>query len=152
MESIMKALKRYLLFAIALCLTVRAVASELEGVWLSHDDNDKPTGYIKIIEENGVYKGVIEKGLESDKEEKFCTACKDERQGKRLIGMTMLKGVVEKGDGSFQGTEILDPFSGDTYRVKLKLKDEGQTLDVRGYIGVSLFGRTQTWRRVENGE
>lgn len=148
----MKFLKHYLVFAISFSLTGLAIAGELEGLWLSHDDNGKPTGYIRIIEENGVYNGIIEKGLESDKEEKFCTACKDERKGKRLIGMTMLKGVVDKGHGNFQGTEILDPFSGNTYRVKLKMKDDRQSLEVRGYLGVSLFGRTQTWRRVQNGQ
>jgi uncharacterized protein (DUF2147 family) len=152
MGCAMKVFIRYLFFVILYSVTISAMATELEGLWLSHDDNGKPTGYITIIEENGVYKGVIEKGLESDKEEKFCTACQDERKGKRLIGMTMLKGVVDKGHGSFQGTEILDPFSGNTYRVKLKLKDAGQVLEVRGYLGVSLFGRTQVWRRVENGQ
>lgn len=148
----MKIFKRYLLFATLFSLAMPAMASELEGLWLSHDDNGKPTGYIKIIEENGVYTGVIEKGLQTDKEEKFCTACKDDRKDKRLIGMTMLKGVVDKGHGSFEGTEILDPFSGNTYRVKLRMKDDGQTLAVRGYVGLSLFGRTQTWRRAQNGE
>lgn len=148
----MKAVKRCLPFVFGFSVTISAMATELEGLWLSHDDNGKPTGYIKIIEESGVYKGVIEKGLDSDKEEKFCTACKDERKGKRLIGMTMLKGVVDQGHGGFQGTEILDPFSGNTYRVKLKIRDDGQTLEVRGYVGLSLFGRTQIWRRVENGQ
>lgn len=148
----MKQLKRLMFFAMALCLTTPAVANELQGLWLSHDDNGKPTGYINILEENGLYKGVIEKGLDSDKEEKFCTACRDERKGKRLIGMTVLKEVMKKSNNNYQGAEILDPFSGNTYRVKLTLKDEGQTLDVRGYVGVSLFGRTQTWRRAENGK
>ena len=148
----MKQLKRLMFFAMALCLTTPAVANELQGLWLSHDDNGKPTGYINILEENGVYKGVIEKGLDSDKEEKFCTACRDERKGKRLIGMTVLKEVMKKSNNNYQGAEILDPFSGNTYRVKLTLKDEGQTLDVRGYVGVSLFGRTQTWKRAENGK
>ncbi len=148
----MKQLKRLMFFAMALCLTMPAVANQLQGLWLSHDDNGKPTGYINILEENGVYKGVIEKGLDSDKEEKFCTACRDERKGKRLIGMTVLKEVMKKSNNNYQGAEILDPFSGNTYRVKLTLKDEGQTLDVRGYVGVSLFGRTQTWKRAENGK
>jgi uncharacterized protein (DUF2147 family) len=59
---------------------------------------------------------------------------------------------VAKGDNHYQGTEILDPFSGNTYRVKLKLKDLGETLEVRGYVGFSLFGRTQIWKRVESGQ
>lgn len=63
-------------------------------------------------------------------------------------GMAVLKGVKAKGE-VFEGTEILDPFSGNTYRVKLTLKEHGQKMDVRGFVGLSLFGRTQVWERVE---
>lgn len=121
------------------------------GLWKTHDDKGVATGYVRINEENGILTGVIEKGLETDKEEKYCHACKDERKDQRLIGLTMLKNVRAKGD-AYEGSEILDPFSGNTYRVKLKLKDAGETLEVRGYIGMSLFGRTQIWKRVENGQ
>lgn len=145
-------LRQGILFVMTMLFTVVSVASDLKGLWLTHDDDGKPTGYVRIIEVDGVYQGVIEKGLETDKEEKYCTACKGELKGQKLVGMTMMKGVVDEGDGRYQGTEILDPFSGNTYRVKLKLKDAGQTLDVRGYIGVSLFGRTQTWKRAKNGK
>jgi len=118
------------------------------GLWKAHDDSGKATGYIRVQENNGVYKGVIEKGLETDKEDKYCNACKDERKGQKLLGMTMMKNVKAKGDG-YEGTEILDPFSGNTYRVKLKLNEDGQKMQVRGFVGLSLFGRTQQWQRVE---
>jgi hypothetical protein len=118
------------------------------GLWKTHDDKGKPTGYVRVLEDNGIYTGVIEKGLETDKEEKYCTSCKDERKDQKLVGMTMMKNVKSKDEG-YEGTEILDPFSGNTYRVKLKLKDEGKKMEVRGFVGVSLFGRTQVWERVE---
>lgn len=142
----MKVMRRLAPLLLTVLFTTNAFA-DIAGLWQTRDDDGKPTGYVKIINENAVYRGVIEKGLEKDKEEKYCAACKDERKGKRLIGMTILKGVVDKGNGSYQGTEILDPFSGNTYRVKLKLKEAGEALEVRGYVGVSLFGRTQTWYR-----
>lgn len=131
-------------------MTVSANGSQLSpaGLWKTHDDKGKPTGYVRMLEENGVYTGVIEKGLETDKEDKYCTACKDERKDQKLVGMTMMKNVKANG-GSYEGTEILDPFSGNTYRVKLKLKDAGQKMEVRGFVGVSLFGRTQIWERAE---
>lgn len=118
------------------------------GLWKTHDDKGKPTGYVRVQEDNGIYTGIIEKGLETDREEKYCIACKDDRKGQRLIGMTMLKNVKAKGD-TYEGTEILDPFSGNTYRVKLSLKDAGKKMEVRGFVGLSLFGRTQVWERVE---
>lgn len=119
-----------------------------EGLWKTYDDKGKPTGYVRVEESQGVFTGVIEKGLETDKQEKYCTACKDERKGQRLIGMTMMKHVKAKED-AFEGSEILDPFSGNTYRVKLTLKDAGKKMEVRGFLGLSLFGRTQVWERVE---
>jgi len=79
-------------------------------------------------------------------------ACEGDRKGQRLIGMTILKKVTAKGNGAYQGKEILDPFSGKTYRVKLKLKETNQVLEVRGFVGLSLFGRTQLWKRVNDGE
>ena len=65
--------------------------------------------------------------------------------------MTMMKNVKAQ-DENYLGDEILDPFSGNTYRVKLKLKEAGNKLEVRGFVGLSLFGRTQVWERVENGQ
>lgn len=131
------------------CLTYDVVAGDgITGLWKAFDDQGKPTGYIRIKEDQAGFAGVIEKGLESDKEEKYCHACKDARKGQKLVGMTVLKGVKAKGE-VFEGTEILDPFSGNTYRVKLTLKAQGQKMDVRGFVGMSLFGRTQVWERVE---
>jgi uncharacterized protein (DUF2147 family) len=123
-------------------------STDPSGLWKTHDDKGKPTGYVRVQEDNGVYTGIIEKGLDTDKEEKYCTACKDERKGQRLIGMTMMKNVKSKGEG-YEGTEILDPFSGNTYHVKLSLKEAGKKMEVRGFVGLSLFGRTQVWERVE---
>jgi hypothetical protein len=108
-------------------MTVSANSSQLSpaGLWKTHDDKGNPTGYVRMLEENGVYTGVIEKGLENDKEVKYCAGCKDERKDQKLVGMFIMKNVKATGD-SYEGTEILDPFSGNTYRVKLKLKDAGK--------------------------
>jgi len=118
------------------------------GLWKAHDDQGKPTGLIRISEEAGIILGKIEAGLPDETQDRFCTACKDERKNQKLIGMTMMKGVKAKAD-SFEGDEILDPLSGNTYRVKLKLREQGKKMEVRGFVGLSLFGRTQVWERVE---
>lgn len=149
MKTSINAFVKYWLIIVFLSGTSFALASNSpEGLWKAHDDKGVPTGYIRVQEANGVYTGVIEKGLETDKEDKYCHACKDERKGQKLVGMTMMKNVKLKGD-DYEGTEILDPFSGNTYRVKLKLKDAGKLMEVRGFVGLSLFGRTQVWQRVE---
>lgn len=125
---------------------VNALENTPAGLWKTFDDKGKATGYIRVIENQDIYTGVIEKGLPTDKEDKLCTLCKDERRDKKLIGMTVIKNVKAKGD-SYEGSEILDPFSGNTYRVKLTLKEAGKKMEVRGFVGISLFGRTQIWER-----
>ena len=118
------------------------------GLWKTHDDKGAPTGFVRVTENQGVFTGVIEKGLETDTEEQYCTACKDARKDQKLVGMTVMKNVKAKGE-TYEGTEILDPFSGNTYRVKLTLKDAGKKMEVRGFVGLSLFGRTQVWQRTD---
>lgn len=144
-------LVKNLLITLSLLTSMLAFASDADspaGLWQTRDDDGKPTGYIRINEADGTYSAVIEKGMPQDKEEKYCTKCTDERKDQRLIGMTIMKNVKAKGV-HFVGDEILDPLSGNTYRVKLTLKDAGKKLEVRGFIGISLFGRTQIWERAE---
>ena len=143
-------------FSVVIYLLISTVVLSAEtsspvGLWKAQDDEGRPTGYIRISEVRGVYTGVIEDGLETDKEDKYCTACKDEGKDQKLVGMTMMKNVKVKGD-AFEGSEILDPFTGNTYRVKLTLKEAGKKMEVRGFIGISLFGRTQIWERSDHGQ
>jgi uncharacterized protein (DUF2147 family) len=144
------------LFVASLCLLLSqlncAWADDLAsptGLWKTADDKGKATGYVRINQAQGVFTGVIEKGLENEKQQEFCTACKGERKNQKMIGMTVIKNVKAKGD-AYEGSEILDPFSGNTYRVKLTPIDAGKKLEVRGFVGISLFGRTQIWERAEN--
>ena len=118
------------------------------GLWKSFNDEGTPTGYIRISEVAGNFKGVVERGLPSDPEDKRCTECKDQRKNQRLLGMEILWNIHKEGD-EYSGGEILDPFSGNIYRAKLHVIDGGTKLEVRGYLGISLFGRTQIWVREE---
>ncbi|HEY0563645.1 MAG TPA: DUF2147 domain-containing protein, partial [Methylophilus sp.] len=68
--------------------------------------------------------------------------------GQKIIGMTIAKGLKKNGN-QYDGGEILDPENGKLYKCKMKLDDTGNQLEVRGYIGFSLLGRSQTWTRVE---
>jgi uncharacterized protein (DUF2147 family) len=75
-----------------------------------------------------------------------CEHCTDERKDQPIVGMTILKGL-KATDAGWEGGEILDPSNGKAYWDKARLSDEGSRLEVRGFIGVALFGRTQTWIR-----
>ena len=72
--------------------------------------------------------------------------CKDERKDQPLVGLVFMRHMKVDG-GEYRGGDILDPDNGSIYRCKLRLEDNGRKLKVRGFIGFSVFGRTQTWER-----
>jgi uncharacterized protein (DUF2147 family) len=77
-----------------------------------------------------------------------CDQCTDERRNQPVLGLTVLTGLRRDGE-RYTGGRILDPDTGIVYSCRMILVDGGQRLEVRGYIGWSLFGRTQSWRRLE---
>ena len=123
------------------------------GVWKTIDDNTgKAKSLIRITESNGVYTGKLEKLLDpATPPDAVCEKCSDDRKEKPLVGMTLIKGVhaIDGDKDVWGGGEILDPNNGKTYKVHLTPADGGKRLNVRGYIGMPLLGRTQTWIRVD---
>ncbi len=122
------------------------------GLWKTIDDRTgKPRSLVRITEVNGKLQGKIEQILFRPDEQDhnpLCKECNGALHNQPIIGMTILSGLSQDGD-EYNGGQILDPKNGKTYRCKLALKDQGAKLDVRGYIGISLLGRTQTWLRQE---
>ena len=121
------------------------------GLWKTIDDNtNKERSLVRITESAGVFTGRIEKSLDPDSDKSAtCDKCTDDRKGKPLIGMDIVRNVRQSADDKtqFEGGEITDPDNGKRYRLRLKPLDGGKTLEVRGYIGP--FFRNQTWIRVE---
>lgn len=121
------------------------------GLWKNIDDETKqPKALIRVTEQDGVISGRIEKIL-TEKTDAICDKCTDDRKDKPVQGMTIVNGMRRNADqaGLFDSGEILDPNNGKVYRSQMRLTDAGRKLEVRGYIGVPLFGRTQTWLREE---
>jgi uncharacterized protein (DUF2147 family) len=119
------------------------------GLWQTISDVDgKPKAYIRIREDKGELVGVIEAIIDPDKRDSRCEKCPGERRDKPVLGLTIITGMHRDGD-HFAGGEILDPDNGYVYSCKITVADAGRKLDVRGYLGFSLFGRTQTWVRKE---
>jgi uncharacterized protein (DUF2147 family) len=121
------------------------------GVWKTIDDDGKTEkSLVRISDSAGVLTGKIEKIFDPAKQDSKCDKCSDERKDKPVLGMTIIEGVKKIADEAYWGDgSILDPNNGKTYKVRLTLKDGGKVMDVRGYIGAPLLGRTQTWLRVE---
>jgi uncharacterized protein (DUF2147 family) len=121
------------------------------GLWKTIDDHTgKPRALVRITEANGEYQARVEKTFPHPGEDSNpkCEKCEGARQHQPVIGMTILWGLRRQGD-EYQGGEILDPENGRVYRARIKLENAGKKLDVRGFIGFSLFGRSQTWVREE---
>ncbi|WP_019139543.1 DUF2147 domain-containing protein [Noviherbaspirillum massiliense] len=124
------------------------------GLWKNIDDKTgKPKALIRITESNGEYKGKIEKLFREPGEDPNpkCDQCQDSRKDQPIIGMTILTGLKQDGE-EFTGGQILDPANGKVYKSKMAVVDGGKKLDVRGYIGMPAFGRTQTWVRADRAD
>lgn len=122
------------------------------GLWKTIDDETKTErSLVRIVESGGVLSGKVEKLLAPDRQDSTCDQCSDERKDQPVAGMTIIKGVKQNAGNAarWDGGEILDPNNGKTYKVRLEPVEGGQKLEVRGYIGAPLLGRTQTWVRVE---
>jgi len=130
--------------------TQAAPFDSLEGLWKTADDGTgTPSALIRIIETNGEYQGTIEKILiRGEDENTICEKCEGPRHNQPVLGLAIITGMKKQGD-EYVGGEILDPGNGKVYRCKMTLEDGGTKIQVRGFIGVSLFGRTQTWIRIE---
>ena len=138
------------LFALLLYpVNVLADKSSPEGQWVTVDDESgKDRSIIRLWIEHGKLNGQILKLIDTTEENPVCTECDGALKNQPIQGMTIL------GDAKLQGRKwtggyIIDPNSGKQYKAVLELIDSGQKIKVRGFIGVSIFGRTQIWRRQE---
>jgi uncharacterized protein (DUF2147 family) len=123
------------------------------GLWRSIDDETKqPKAEIRITQNAaGGLSGVVEKGLQNNPNtDPNCNLCTDDRKGKPKIGLEIIRGG-QQGDGKavWEGGKILDPENGKNYSLRLTPIEGGKKLEVRGYIGAPMLGRTQTWVRVQ---
>ncbi|MFG6446963.1 DUF2147 domain-containing protein [Roseateles sp. BYS180W] len=122
------------------------------GLWKTVDDQTKQEkSLVRVSEQGGVLSGKIEKIFDPSKQEARCEACSDERKNQPVLGMTIIRNVKKNAaqEGLWDGGDILDPNNGKVYKVLLRPVDGGKKLEVRGYVGMPVLGRTQTWIRVE---
>ena len=148
-------MRRQILLLIALALTLNSAhAGAIEnpvGLWRTIDDKSgKEKSLVRVTESNGQLQLTIEKIFREPGEDPnpLCDKCPGEKKNKPVIGMQIGNGLKKDGD-VWSGGEILDPQNGKTYKCKVWLEDKGKKLHVRGFIGVSVLGRTQVWVREE---
>jgi uncharacterized protein (DUF2147 family) len=144
-------MKRCLFWLIFLLLVIggRAMAEEADaivGEWYTEENK----ALVEIYKADGVYNGKIvwlKEPKKDDGSEKLDTNNPDEsKRDNPIIGLNLVNGFVYQGKGKWGDGTIYDPDNGKTYSCKMQLKEEN-SLKVRGFIGVSLIGRTQMWVR-----
>ncbi len=138
---------RFLLITLLSVTSLNLYAADIIGKWKTIDDVTKlPKSVVEISQNNdGSYNGKIIKLFRAPTEDQNpkCDICEGALKGQPLIGMQVITGLKKDGE-EFNGGTIFDPKNNKTYKCKLKL--DGSSLIVRGYIGFSLLGRSQTWQ------
>lgn len=134
-----------LLLTFALSLFGVMTFAQIEGKWKTIDDETKQAkSIVEIYKKGDQYYGKVYQLLIKPANPN-CTECKDDRKNKPIVGMEIIRGLRKDGNEFTDGT-ITDPKTGKTY--KCTIKRDGDKLNVRGYLGISAFGRTQTWQKV----
>lgn len=145
-------LGRMAAFAAAAALSCGAAlaqspADSPAGLWKTIDETTKqPKALVRIVENDGVLTGRIERILPPGKPDAKCEACDDERRDQPVQGMAILTGLRRQGE-QWEGGRILDPTNGKNYQARIKLIEGGRKLELRGFIGTPMLGRTQVWVR-----
>jgi uncharacterized protein (DUF2147 family) len=125
-----------------------AAADPIVGTWDQVDEDGDVGAVVAIAEKAGRFEGRIVKLFPGPDEpaNPVCDKCRGARHNVPVLGMTVIEGLRREGD-HYAGGTIVDPDTGSEYRLEVRLGPDGRTLAVRAFTGVSLFGRTQTWRR-----
>ncbi|MBA2672193.1 DUF2147 domain-containing protein [Ramlibacter sp.] len=143
-------MKQLLTTALLLAANAAFAQATPVGLWRNIDDKTgEAKAEIRVVDNGGVLSGRVEKRLVKDaKPDAVCDECKDDRKGKPMQGLEIIRGVRKaEGKDVWEGGKILDPENGREYTLRLTPTDGGAKLDVRGSFGP--FGRTQTWVRVQ---
>ncbi|MCD1278821.1 DUF2147 domain-containing protein [Psychrobacter sp. CCUG 69069] len=146
-----RSISSFLTLTAGTLLSTSVFAASLDGTqWQTIDDKTgEKKAIIQLYENNGRVSGKIIKVLDREKAKAVCTKCPGSLKNQPIEGLRILTGLKADGNNRWRDGKLVDPESGKVYSGKLTLSDNGQSLDLRGYVGTPLFGRSQTWQRIK---
>lgn len=141
-----------IVFILLFTISTRACAGgDLVGLWQEYDDDTGSLVALIRVEKlpDNTYEGRIEKIFPDAVEdsELICRLCPGALRNHPLIGLRILSGMKRKDELSFESGKILDPDDGKTYRCRIRLSEDGNTIEITGYLNLNWIGQSEIWRR-----